>query len=68
MIASVAVRPAVTDVPIEQITARAYSIPTEQPESDGTATWDQTTIVVVEATAAADAVSVTPTATKPSPR
>ena len=38
MIASVAVRPAVTDVPIEQITARAYSIPTEQPESDGTAT------------------------------
>lgn len=49
MIASVAVRPAVTDVPIEQITARAYSIPTEQPESDGTATWDQTTIVVAEA-------------------
>lgn len=49
MIESVAVRSAVIDVPIEQITARAYSIPTEQPQSDGTATWEKTTIIIVEA-------------------
>jgi L-alanine-DL-glutamate epimerase-like enolase superfamily enzyme len=29
----------------------AYTIPTEQPESDGTAKWDSTTIVIVELTA-----------------
>lgn len=30
----------------------AYTIPTDQPESDGTATWDSTTIVIVELRAA----------------
>ena len=49
MIETVAVCSAVTGVSIDQITAQAYSIPTEQPESDGTATWDETTIIVVEA-------------------
>lgn len=29
----------------------AYTIPTEQPESDGTAKWDSTTIIIVELTA-----------------
>ncbi|MBN9622637.1 MAG: mandelate racemase, partial [Actinobacteria bacterium] len=29
-------------------TARAYTVPTERPESDGTLGWDSTTIVVVE--------------------
>jgi L-alanine-DL-glutamate epimerase-like enolase superfamily enzyme len=31
---------------IEQISARAYRIPTESPESDGTLEWDATTLVV----------------------
>jgi L-alanine-DL-glutamate epimerase-like enolase superfamily enzyme len=30
------------------LTARAYTVPTERPESDGTLEWDSTTIVVVE--------------------
>lgn len=29
----------------------AYTIPTEEPESDGTATWDSTTVVIIELTA-----------------
>ena len=37
--------------PIEAIDCRAYSIPTEQPESDGTLQWDSTTLVVVRARA-----------------
>jgi len=35
---------------VERVTADAYTVPTEAPESDGTLTWDSTTIVVVEAT------------------
>jgi L-alanine-DL-glutamate epimerase-like enolase superfamily enzyme len=31
--------------------ARAYTVPTDKPESDGTFAWDKTTIVVVEADA-----------------
>ncbi|MEV6898724.1 enolase C-terminal domain-like protein [Amycolatopsis sp. NPDC051372] len=31
---------------VEQITARAYRVPTETPEADGTLEWDSTTIVV----------------------
>ncbi len=38
-------------VPVEKITVAAYTIPTDQPESDGTFAWDKTTIVVVHATA-----------------
>jgi L-alanine-DL-glutamate epimerase-like enolase superfamily enzyme len=33
---------------IEGLTATAYTIPTEQPESDGTFAWHDTTIVIVE--------------------
>lgn len=38
-------------LPIERIVARAFRIPTERPESDGTLEWDATTIVIVEASA-----------------
>ncbi len=32
-------------VPIERIEARAYEMPTDAPEADGTAEWDSTTLV-----------------------
>lgn len=34
--------------PITTVTAHAYEVPTDRPESDGTLAWDSTTIVVVE--------------------
>jgi L-alanine-DL-glutamate epimerase-like enolase superfamily enzyme len=34
---------------VERVDVSAYEIPTDGPESDGTLTWDATTIVVVEA-------------------
>ncbi|HVA15521.1 MAG TPA: enolase C-terminal domain-like protein [Stellaceae bacterium] len=37
--------------PVEGIEVSAYTIPTDAPEADGTFAWDQTTLVVVEATA-----------------
>jgi L-alanine-DL-glutamate epimerase-like enolase superfamily enzyme len=37
---------------VESVSAAAYTIPTDRPESDGTFAWDSTTIVVVEVTAA----------------
>lgn len=36
------------DVPITRISANAFTIPTDAPESDGTIAWDRTTLVVVE--------------------
>jgi len=36
---------------VSAVDATAYTIPTEQPESDGTFDWDSTTIVIVEITA-----------------
>ena len=33
---------------IEEVLVSAYTIPTDAPESDGTLTWDKTTIVLVE--------------------
>jgi L-alanine-DL-glutamate epimerase-like enolase superfamily enzyme len=36
---------------VEDVTATAYQVPTDRPESDGTLEWDSTTIVVVEASA-----------------
>jgi L-alanine-DL-glutamate epimerase-like enolase superfamily enzyme len=36
-------------VPIERLDVSAYTVPTDFPESDGTYTWDKTTIVIVEA-------------------
>jgi len=35
--------------PVERLEVHAYTIPTDEPESDGTLEWDSTTIVVVEA-------------------
>ena len=35
--------------PVERLDVHAYTIPTDEPESDGTLEWDSTTIVVVEA-------------------
>jgi L-alanine-DL-glutamate epimerase-like enolase superfamily enzyme len=40
------------DVEVERISASAYTIPTDQPETDGTLEWESTTVVVVEASAA----------------
>lgn len=37
--------------PIEKVWARAYRIPTEQPESDGTLEWTSTTLVVAHISA-----------------
>ena len=36
---------------IEKLEVSAYTVPTDQPESDGTIKWDSTTIVLVEAEA-----------------
>jgi L-alanine-DL-glutamate epimerase-like enolase superfamily enzyme len=45
----VAVRAAnVLGAAVEAISVAAYTIPTDEPESDGTFSWDSTTIVVVE--------------------
>ncbi len=35
-------------VPIERLEVSAYDLPTDAPESDGTLTWDHTTLVLVE--------------------
>ena len=37
-----------TDFAVEHLSVSAYTVPTDQPESDGTLAWDSTTIVVVE--------------------
>jgi L-alanine-DL-glutamate epimerase-like enolase superfamily enzyme len=38
----------VDSVPIERIKVSAFVVPTDSPESDGTAEWDRTTLVLVE--------------------
>lgn len=38
-------------VPIRHVAARAYTIPTDAPEADGTLAWTSTTLVVAEVTA-----------------
>ncbi len=38
-------------VAIERLDVSAYTVPTDSPESDGTYSWDKTTIVIVEASA-----------------
>ncbi len=42
-------RTAGTSVPVDDVEVSAYTVPTDEPESDGTAEWDWTTIVVVHA-------------------
>lgn len=39
------------DVAVDALAVSAYTVPTDYPGSDGTATWESTTIVVVEARA-----------------
>jgi L-alanine-DL-glutamate epimerase-like enolase superfamily enzyme len=41
-----------TEPVVEQLAARAFTVPTDAPEADGTLSWDATTIVVAEASAA----------------
>ena len=36
-----------TDVPISAVSAHAYTVPTDEPESDGTLAWDSTTLIIV---------------------
>src|SRR5438045_9556948 len=38
-------------IAIERVDVSAYTVPTDFPESDGTYTWDKTTMVLVEASA-----------------
>ncbi len=40
------------DVPVESVRARAFTVPTDAPEADGTLKWSSTTLVVVEVSAA----------------
>ncbi|WP_248323508.1 enolase C-terminal domain-like protein [Caballeronia sp. Sq4a] len=40
------------EAPIEAVRARAYTIPTDRPEADGTYAWTSTTLVVAEVSAA----------------
>ena len=40
---------AALDAAVERLDVAAYTVPTDEPESDGTLEWDSTTIVVVEA-------------------
>ena len=39
------------EAPVERVSVSAYTIPTDEPESDGTLEWDSTTVVVVEVSA-----------------
>ena len=39
-------------VPLERTAVSTYTVPTDLPESDGTLEWDNTTLVLVQATAA----------------
>jgi L-alanine-DL-glutamate epimerase-like enolase superfamily enzyme len=39
------------DAPISDVTVRAYRVPTDAPEADGTFAWESTTLVVVDITA-----------------
>lgn len=41
-----------SDADVSALDVRAYTVPTDAPEADGTLTWDSTTVVVVRAAAA----------------
>jgi L-alanine-DL-glutamate epimerase-like enolase superfamily enzyme len=43
--------PARPDAPVETVSAAVYVIPTDAPEADGTISWTQTVLVLVEVTA-----------------
>src|SRR5690348_12754109 len=46
--------PAAPVVPIEAMRVRAFTIPTDAPESDGTLEWHSTTLVLVDVEAAGE--------------
>ncbi len=48
-------RAALAGPAVERVTAAAYTVPTDRPESDGTFEWDSTTIVAVEVAAGDEA-------------
>ena len=56
------------ECPIASVKARAYSIPTETPEADGTLSWDKTVLVLAEVEAGGEGASATPTRTRARPR
>ncbi len=37
-----------TEAPVSEVTARAYTVPTDAPEADGTFAWTKTTLVLVQ--------------------
>ncbi len=43
-----------TEAPIERVVAEAYKVPTDAPESDGTLSWDSTTLILARVTAAGE--------------
>lgn len=43
---------AVPEAPVRAVTAAAYTVPTDAPEADGTFSWDSTTMVLVQVSAA----------------
>ena len=57
-----------TDVAVEHLSASAYTVPTDEPESDGTLAWDSSTIVVVEVQGGDERDSATRMAPQPSQR
>ena len=52
------------DAAIRHVAARAFEIPTDQPEADGTLAWDRTTIVIVEIEAGGTKGSAIPMPTR----
>ena len=42
----------VTEAPIDRVETAVYVVPLDEPESDGTLTWDHTTVVTAEVGAA----------------
>lgn len=40
--------PQYSEIPIQQLDVSAYRVPTDTPESDGTLSWDATTLVLVQ--------------------
>lgn len=40
-----------SQVPVERVSARVFTVPTDAPEADGTLSWDSTTVVLVQASA-----------------
>jgi L-alanine-DL-glutamate epimerase-like enolase superfamily enzyme len=43
--------PVAERVPVEKVRARAFTVPTDRPEADGTLSWEKTTLLFVEVSA-----------------